>query len=52
MGGGGVMYYQYTCNQCGADQEFESYRGSYVCPWCGEGVMQFVEESGEEDEEL
>jgi hypothetical protein len=31
--------YEYVCNTCNCSEILRSYRGSYVCPWCGEGVM-------------
>jgi DNA-directed RNA polymerase subunit RPC12/RpoP len=32
--------YRYVCNNCGASESLEQYRSNYVCPWCGEGVME------------
>jgi len=32
--------YRYVCNTCAAFEDFAQYRGNYVCPWCGEGVME------------
>jgi hypothetical protein len=32
--------FYYSCSVCGCSEGLKSYRGSYVCPWCGDGVMQ------------
>lgn len=34
-----VEEYEYQCSACGANETLSNYRSSYVCPWCGEGVM-------------
>jgi DNA-directed RNA polymerase subunit RPC12/RpoP len=35
--------FEYRCSACGATETLKRYRGSHVCPWCGEGVMQYQE---------
>ena len=32
--------FEYRCSVCGCSESLKHYRGSYVCPWCGDGVMQ------------
>jgi uncharacterized Zn finger protein (UPF0148 family) len=44
------MNFVYQCNICDTDDQRNRYQGSFVCPWCGEGVMQFMEEYEEEEE--
>ena len=40
---------KFTCNVCGGHEERQSEIAAYVCPWCGEGVMQ---PEGDEREDL
>lgn len=42
--------FRFTCNVCDAMESFAQYRANHVCPWCGEGVMEFEEELDEETE--
>lgn len=32
--------FSYECNECGGRETFFQYRANYVCPWCGQGVME------------
>jgi predicted RNA-binding Zn-ribbon protein involved in translation (DUF1610 family) len=34
------QYHRYECNICGGSVTLARYRANYVCPWCGEGVIQ------------
>jgi predicted RNA-binding Zn-ribbon protein involved in translation (DUF1610 family) len=45
------MIYVYICTACAGDERKNKYRGSYVCPWCGDGVMQLEEEIEEDEDE-
>lgn len=40
----------FVCNACGGHEVISHRTSSYVCPWCGDGVMQ-IEEEPEETEE-
>jgi predicted RNA-binding Zn-ribbon protein involved in translation (DUF1610 family) len=40
----GHKQYRYECNACGGIDKLNGYRANYVCPWCGEGVMERQEE--------
>lgn len=33
------MKYEYQCTMCGASER-QPFANSYVCPWCGDGVMK------------
>lgn len=44
--------YRYECNVCGGSEDYNHYRGRKVCPWCGEGVLEFIEEFEVEDDEV
>ena len=35
--------YHFRCNACDASEDFAQYRSNFVCPWCGEGVMEYEE---------
>lgn len=35
--------FRYVCGACAAVESFTQYRANYVCPWCGEGVMEVSE---------
>ncbi len=37
----------HECNVCGAPDTARHRHGSYVCPWCGEGVMKPIENDDE-----
>jgi ribosomal protein S27AE len=36
----GHRQWRYECNTCGGVEVLSGYRANYVCPWCGDGVME------------
>lgn len=38
--------YQFICSTCVGKEVFFQYRANYVCPWCGEGLMELQETEG------
>jgi len=41
----------FVCNVCGGHEVLSHRYSPYVCPWCGEGVMQIEEEEDDTNEQ-